>query len=158
MNKIYGFTFSFLSLTVALDLDGKETATTQLPVNYIASNHCERPVVSETTNDKPAPKRPDEKNISFDNGLELQAKEFFHARCTLCHGKGGSGTGLMAKVITDPPPYDLTSSTIDRQSTINIIMQGGKSVGRSPQMPPWSDELSEKQLNSLVDYIFTLRK
>jgi len=84
-------------------------------------------------------------------------RAIFNARCTLCHGKTGKGDGRMSKVITSPAPFNLTLSRVPKPYVVSIIAQGGAALGRSPQMPPWGEQLNKKEIESLVDYLFTLR-
>lgn len=84
-------------------------------------------------------------------------RETFSARCTLCHGVQGKGDGRMARIIKNPPPFDLTNSVMPKEYLTSIIQNGGESLGRSPQMPPWGDQLSQKEIAAVVDYITELR-
>jgi cytochrome c oxidase cbb3-type subunit 3 len=81
----------------------------------------------------------------------------FLTRCALCHGRGGEGDGKMARVIKSPPPFDLTASRAPDEYLRMIIGGGGQSVGRSPQMPPWSGELGKVDLESVILYLHTIR-
>jgi cytochrome c oxidase cbb3-type subunit 3 len=82
----------------------------------------------------------------------------FKGRCVRCHGKTGLGDGKMAKIIKNPPPYNLTKSVMPDEYLRQIISRGGKAMIRSPKMPPWGDELSSTELESVILYIKTLRK
>ncbi|MFK5892556.1 MAG: c-type cytochrome [Pseudomonadota bacterium] len=81
----------------------------------------------------------------------------FQRRCAQCHGKTGEGDGKMAKIIKKIPPYNLTKSTLSDKDLRQIISLGGAAIQRSPQMPPWGDELSSTELESVILYIKTLR-
>lgn len=81
----------------------------------------------------------------------------YQGRCSLCHGKGGEGDGKMARIIKNPPPFDLTVSRMADGYLKKIISGGGQSVGRSPRMPPWGTDLSSKEIESVILYIKTLR-
>lgn len=81
----------------------------------------------------------------------------FRTRCALCHGETGKGDGRMAK-ITNPPPVDLRESRVPNEYLRLIVSNGGESVGRSFQMPPWRDELSPLELDSVLLYTKTLRE
>ena len=81
----------------------------------------------------------------------------FETRCALCHGIGGEGDGRMAKVIKSPPPFDLTASRLPDFYLKDIISKGGEGMGRSKQMPPWGDQLTDAQIDSVIMYIKTLR-
>lgn len=85
-------------------------------------------------------------------------REVYQARCVLCHGKYGLGDGRMARVIKSPPPFNLTLSRAPKSYLSSIIVNGGEPIGRSPQMPPWGDQLSNEEVDSVVDYIISLRK
>jgi cytochrome c oxidase cbb3-type subunit 3 len=81
----------------------------------------------------------------------------FENRCVLCHGVSGQGDGRMAKIIKTPPPYNLTKSLMQKEYLSLIIASGGEPLGRSPQMPPWKDQLSPKEIDAVADYIIGLR-
>ncbi len=93
---------------------------------------------------------------SQDN-LINQGSKIFISRCVLCHGETGKGDGKMSKIIIDPPPFDLTKSNAPYEYLRLIISNGGEQVGRSPQMPPWRDELSLAELDAVISYIQELR-
>ncbi len=82
----------------------------------------------------------------------------FRTRCVLCHGPYGEGDGKMARIINAPPPYNLTKSKVPDDYLRLIIGKGGEGVGRSPKMPPWGDELSKSELESVISFIKTLRE
>lgn len=84
-------------------------------------------------------------------------RTIFEARCALCHGTTGAGDGRMARIIKDPPPFNLQKSVMPAEYLRLIIAEGGEAVGRSGQMPPWGQQLTEAELISVVDYIVTLR-
>lgn len=85
-------------------------------------------------------------------------RELFNSRCALCHGAHGTGDGKMAKIIRNPPPFNLTKSRMPDDYLTQIIGEGGQAVGRSAQMPPWKQELSATQIKSVVMYIKTMRE
>jgi len=81
----------------------------------------------------------------------------YNALCKKCHGKTGKGDGKMAKIIKDPPITDFTEQNLSTRAMRNVILQGGEAMSLSPKMPPWGDELSSTELESLIMYIKTLR-
>lgn len=83
--------------------------------------------------------------------------KIFHSRCERCHGKTGKGDGKMSKIIKNPPPFDLTQSVMPDAYLRMIISRGGATMKRSPSMPPWGNELSATELESVIMYIKTLR-
>ena len=85
-------------------------------------------------------------------------RDLFLSRCQLCHGKSGEGDGRMSKIIKSPPPANLVMSTLTDAETLRIIIAGGEPMNRSPQMPPWGDQLSQGELQSLLLYLRSIRK
>lgn len=63
----------------------------------------------------------------------------------------------MARVVTDPPPFNLTQSVASADYLRKIIAGGGASVGRSPQMPPWGTALDNDEITAVIQFIDTLR-
>lgn len=84
--------------------------------------------------------------------------EVFASHCTLCHGKTGKGDGRMSRILKNPPPFNLTKSSGPASEILKIITLGGEGVGRDSHMPPWRDQLTERDINSLVLYLFSLRE
>lgn len=96
----------------------------------------------------------DSKNVrSRDMGRDI-----FESRCVLCHGVNGEGDGRMAKIIKNPPPFNLTQSLMPKEYLKLIIANGGESLNRSPQMPPWKDQLSVTEMDAVIEYITSIRK
>jgi cytochrome c oxidase cbb3-type subunit 3 len=106
-----------------------------------------------------------------DKGLKLLRKEalnltpstrmgraIYQGRCSLCHGKHGLGDGKMARIIKNPPPFNLTLSRAPDSYLKQIITRGGEAMGRSPRMPPWGTDLSEPEVDSVILYLKTLRE
>jgi len=85
-------------------------------------------------------------------------EHLFSTRCVLCHGKDASGNGRMSKVIKDPPPANLLASKADLNYIKKIVEFGGEKMGRSPAMPPWGDQFSESEIESIALYIMNLRE
>lgn len=85
-------------------------------------------------------------------------KNLFSTRCVLCHGKSGLGDGRMAAILKNPPPSNLSTSKKSDEYIYNIINLGGKNVGRSEHMPPWGDQLTYADIQSLILYLKTLRE
>jgi cytochrome c oxidase cbb3-type subunit 3 len=78
-------------------------------------------------------------------------------RCAMCHGKEGGADGRMAAVIKDPPPANLKLSRVPDDYLRLIIAKGGGAVQRSPRMPPWGEDLSKSELESVILHLKTLR-
>lgn len=85
-------------------------------------------------------------------------RAIYQGRCALCHGKHGQGDGKMARIIKDPPPFDLTLSRSPDDYLVEIITKGGGALDRSPRMPPWGGDLTDNEIRSVVLYLKTLRQ
>jgi len=81
----------------------------------------------------------------------------FIGRCSLCHGKYGQGDGKMARIIKNPPPFNLTLSRAPDTYLSEIIHKGGGEMGRSARMPPFGGDLSEPEIKSVIMHLKTLR-
>jgi mono/diheme cytochrome c family protein len=87
---------------------------------------------------------------------EIRGRLVFQNYCVLCHGARGQGDGRAAKLHT-PRPFDLTSSTAPRYYINDVIRKGGAAMGRGVGMPPWGEQLTDEQINDVLNYLFTLR-
>lgn len=75
--------------------------------------------------------------------------------CVQCHGPKGKGDGPGAKGL-DPKPAvhaDLPLSDYPEDYLYNLIYFGGKSVGKSPNMPDWGLTLPEQSLADVIAYV-----
>lgn len=84
---------------------------------------------------------------------ETSAAELFSKNCARCHGKDGRAKGFKAKAVgarnlTDGPWQDRVSD----ERLFNSINNG------KGKMPPYGKKLSEAEINSLVNYVRTLKK
>ena len=88
---------------------------------------------------------------------ELRGRVVYQSYCTLCHGKEGKGDGRAAK-LHSPPPFDLTLSVAPRDYIAQVVRKGGEALGRGSGMPPWGDQLTDEQINDLLNYLFSIRQ
>lgn len=79
--------------------------------------------------------------------------KLYLARCQRCHGRTGKGDGPLNVILKAAPATDLTASVLTDEARMAIIRRGGAALGRSPQMPPWGQELTSSELESLVGYL-----
>jgi len=86
-----------------------------------------------------------------------RGRNIFKNRCVLCHGIFGEGDGRMAKIIKDPSPANLRKSKLEDGELLGIITAGGEGTGRSNSMPPWGDQLSLSEIQSLLIFIKDIR-
>jgi mono/diheme cytochrome c family protein len=87
---------------------------------------------------------------------EIRGRLVFQNYCVLCHGNTGWGDGRAAKLHT-PSPFNLTASTAPRYYINDVIRKGGAAMGRGVGMPPWGEQLTDEQINDILNYLFTLR-
>jgi len=80
-------------------------------------------------------------------------RKLYLARCQRCHGHSGKGDGPLKVILQATPATNLTASVLTDEARMAIIRRGGEALGRSPQMPPWGQELTESELQSLVGYL-----
>jgi cytochrome c oxidase cbb3-type subunit III len=73
----------------------------------------------------------------------------YRAYCILCHGERADGKARASKL------YGIINLNPDngRDYIEKIIRYGGKAVGRSEVMPSWQEELSEEQINDVIEYV-----
>jgi len=76
----------------------------------------------------------------------------FRTYCVLFHGANGEGNGRAAAQYV-PRPANLTVSVLSDEQKKQIIRGGGASVGRSPFMPPWGQELTDEQIRDLLAFL-----
>jgi mono/diheme cytochrome c family protein len=82
-------------------------------------------------------------------------QKIFQTRCFVCHGRDGRGSGPASQGLSQKP-QDLTDPSWQRSVTDDqirtVIRAGGAIVGKSGAMPP-NPDLTNDDLNSLVDYV-----
>ena len=91
------------------------------------------------------------------NASKKVGRQIYSTRCVLCHGEFAEGDGRMSRMLKNPPPADLTASRLPDPYLKDIIMKGGEAVGRSKHMPPWGDQLSETEIESLMVFLKSIR-
>ena len=86
----------------------------------------------------------------------IRGRLAFQNYCVLCHGAEGRGDGRAAK-LHNPRPFNLTTSTAPRYYIADMVRKGGEAVGRGKGMPPWGEQLTDEQVNDVLNYLLTLR-
>jgi len=98
-------------------------------------------------------------NIIVTKKLDIKAGQLiYNKRCAICHGITGNGKGRIAEAMKAPKPINLIQSKLSDVDLKKIISKGGISVSRSSGMPPWKNELSSIELDSVIKYIKTFRE
>jgi mono/diheme cytochrome c family protein len=85
----------------------------------------------------------------------LRGEIAFQNYCVLCHGINADGQGRAARIY-NPKPANLRASMVTDAYKASIIRKGGKAMGRSEFMPPWSEELTNEQVDDVVQYLRTI--
>lgn len=72
--------------------------------------------------------------------------------CVTCHGINADGNGRAAR-LHNPRPANLRASDKSDEYIRLIVIRGGESLGRSPKMPPWGEELTDEQVSDIVAFV-----
>lgn len=90
---------------------------------------------------------------------QFRGRAIYRRLCYVCHGPDGKGDGPNSPML-EPKPRDLTSEQFWAQTTDErvqyAITEGGRSVGKSPLMPPWGLTLSKSDIQDVIAYLRTL--
>jgi mono/diheme cytochrome c family protein len=89
------------------------------------------------------------------------AQKNYQTFCAKCHGDTGKGNGSGAATLTTKP-HDFTDCTATEKlsdaTLFNVIKNGGKANGLSPDMQGWSDGFDDSEIRDLVAYVRTFCK
>ena len=72
--------------------------------------------------------------------------------CVTCHGINADGNGRAAR-LHNPRPANLRGSDKNDAYIGLIVRKGGETLGRSPGMPPWGEELTDEQIGDVVAFV-----
>jgi caa(3)-type oxidase subunit IV len=99
----------------------------------------------------------------------FSAPRMFGVVCGSCHGAAGDGTGPAGAAL-NPRPANFTDPAFwaegnlhpafpvrDRARIVQVIANGGASVGKSPLMVGWSASFTPEQIEQLADHVMSLR-
>lgn len=92
---------------------------------------------------------------TLDIGADVYSK-----RCVLCHGDQGMGEGILPLKLKNYPNTSLflKDHAVDRENVKDMIVYGGKLNNRHDTMPPYGQELSWTETESVTNFIMYLRK
>jgi mono/diheme cytochrome c family protein len=85
-----------------------------------------------------------------------RGKEVYGKYCSKCHGQNADGRGKEAMKYK-PMPTNFHIAQAARPYMEEITRKGGKSMGRSEDMPEWGDDLANEQIQDVVSYIMSVR-
>ncbi len=85
--------------------------------------------------------------------------DLYRAYCSQCHGVEATGNGINAPHMSVQPrdhtdPREMGARTDDE--LFKVIKLGGKSINKSVLMPAWGHNLSDAQIQLLVEHLRAL--
>ncbi|MBF0265129.1 MAG: c-type cytochrome [Gammaproteobacteria bacterium] len=97
-------------------------------------------------------------NESVKPSLETGAK-IFKSRCVLCHGGVGMGEGMLSMAVKDYPNTNLLDyiKAKLKDDIRDYVIWGGPKNTSSEFSPPWGNELTWTEIESVTDFIVMLR-
>ena len=89
-----------------------------------------------------------------------EGAKVYKERCVLCHSNNGSDEGLIpvSLFFLDQPNLLEPKYSLDEHSLRNIIIWGGMENKMSILSPPWGNDLTWAEVESLVIFIMFLRE
>jgi mono/diheme cytochrome c family protein len=92
-----------------------------------------------------------------DNGDPKAGKVIYQRLCTHCHGATGKGDGPIGLSLT-PKPENLPEELHEEgeEFFFKIIQNGGRSMGKSPCMPAWGNQLKADDIWDVISYVQVL--
>ena len=103
-------------------------------------------LISFAENDQPTP--------TMDIGVSV-----FQERCVLCHGKFGLGEGYLPLAVKNYPDTNLMTGKTgkDLEKIREAIIWGGSREKANSYSPPWGDELTWTEIESVTMFVQKLR-
>lgn len=95
---------------------------------------------------------------AFKKGDSKHGKKLYKEYCVQCHGPEGKGDGVGALGLTNPPPanhFQMALSELPMDYLYNVVYYGGKSVGKSPNMPDWGITIHGQDFADLIAFLRT---
>lgn len=89
------------------------------------------------------------------------AKQNYDTFCVKCHGATGKGDGPGAATLSTKPRDYTDCARMAQESDdklFNVIKNGGKANGLSPDMQAWSTGFEDGEIRDLVAYVRTFCK
>lgn len=95
-------------------------------------------------------------SLAADSG---EGKHLYGMYCVQCHGSAGDGNGINALSMSVQPRSHIDTAEMSQRSDaelFKVIAEGGPAINKSILMPAWRDNMSEAQIQSLVEYLRVL--
>ena len=95
------------------------------------------------------------KSKEFENASVERGKVVYKEYCSQCHGADGNGDGPAASGL-NPKPAAHSKMAFEKLPTeylYNVIYHGGRSVGKSPNMPYWGLTIGQQGVADVMAYL-----
>ena len=89
--------------------------------------------------------------LAWDPNVHAQASDPFDAKCAMCHGKDGAGTGIGRRL----GAKDLASADVQKQTDAELIETVTNGKGK---MPAYKAKLSADEIKMAVAHVRTFKK
>ncbi len=96
---------------------------------------------------------------------EAQGRIVYSRYCAICHGESGEGDGFNAynvKTTFGVGPTAFADSAVfaslNEETALSVIRDGGPARGKSSAMPPWGRTLTPSEVMDVWQFIRSLRR
>jgi len=95
------------------------------------------------------------KTKEFDNASVERGKVVYKEYCSQCHGADGKGDGPAASGLSPKPAVhtNMPFAKLPIDYLYNVIYHGGRSVGKSPNMPYWGLTIGQQGVADVIAYL-----
>jgi mono/diheme cytochrome c family protein len=95
------------------------------------------------------------KSKEFDNANVERGSVIYKEYCSQCHGADGKGDGPAASGLSPKPAAHakMAFEKLPTEYLYNVIYHGGRSVGKSPNMPYWGLTISQQGVADVMAYL-----
>ena len=87
------------------------------------------------------------------SGDPEMGKRIYDKNCTICHGPGGKGKGMITKMYDMEPADHTNASSMNRMSNEKIRSIISTGTKGAKLMPGWKGILSDKEIEDVISYI-----
>ena len=95
------------------------------------------------------------KSKEFENASVERGKVVYKEYCSQCHGADGNGDGPAASGLSPKPAAHskMAFAKLPTEYLYNVIYHGGRSVGKSPNMPYWGLTIGQQGVADVMAYL-----
>lgn len=83
-------------------------------------------------------------------------KDLYELYCVQCHGTKRDGNGINAASMSVQPRSHIDRQEMSQRSDeelFKVIAEGGPAINKSVLMPAWKGNVSETEIEALVEYL-----